>query len=964
MQVRLRFLLSILFVLSCYTAYSQQDVDLHLSATLLAGKNILKVKRDFHDPYLWVLAQNNEVYRVNSITNAIDDYTNQFSSYSGLQFVDIAGRSQDTVFIATNSTNLIEYKKGILKTIGTTNGIPGIINSIGFIYNGGYMTDNNKPSPGPKSPTTILIGTANGMCHYDFQTEAMAPGSSSVLGRVFETTYRTDLFSVFEQGQYPDPVPLYCIFTVEAALLGGNIWYGSNGYGNVLHTAYSVDNVVTDSYQSYYPSTFMDFFWGTETGLFQNTRAYSNYSAEPQHKYLTGISVNKITSIYGLRAFGSSANAGLIKENLLVGTDQGLYFSSSGYFQKGAATLPQYSFFHDADLGTKKINDICVNATSYTSPVCEDGIWVAAIDGLYLLKPDYGAYINPAQTISAIAFDGANYNATAIQICSNVAAKANISSYAYGANAVQWYKDGQTIPNQSATSLNITAAGDYNAVIYDPCSPLHFETNHLQVTQIAAPVFTFNYPDTLDYCDGSSATLKTDNNALYQYRWYKDGVLNGNTTSTLTTNQSGKYSVEVSACSGSWVSTKTVQVNFIKVPQPLVSADKTAYCMGQTATLTTTVPIDASNIVNWQPYSYRWYTNGVLNGNTTAILQVTQPAKYKVEVTSCSGVWVASQEVSPVFVSVPTPVIAPNKTAYCIGDIPVLTSNVSGTGYTINWFLNGNPLPSGTNQTSVTTTQTGSYTVNYISNISGCSQTSAPYTLNFDAAPTLSIAQIVNTTLCDGQDVTLRVSHSAGGISWSTGSTADTISVKHSGTYTATLTTAAGCTTMQAISPQFLVNPTLTLTNATLCTFTNETITLNAPPGFSKYVWNGKTGGANFQVNTLGAVTLTVTDKNGCTATQTIHVSSQCADIHIPNTFTPNGDGINDTWVISGLENDLSVIVMIYDRSGGVVYKSNGYPLPWDGTVAGKKLPSGVYYYIINARDNKQVLTGSVTILY
>jgi gliding motility-associated-like protein len=955
MLKQLRFLFSILFTLSFYVAYSQQDVDLHLNATLLSGKNILKIKRDFHDPYLWVLAQNNEVYRVNSITNAIDDYTSQFRAYSSLQFVDIAGRSQDTVFIATNSTNLIEYKKGVLKVIGTTDGIPGVLNSI--IY-------------GPHSQTTILIGTANGMCHYDYQLEAMAAGSSSVLARVFETTYRTDLFSVFEDGVHPDPVPLYNIFTVEEGLLGGNIWYGSGGFGNTLHTAYCTDNVVIDNYQnystqSYYPTDFMDFFWGTETGLFQNYRAQSNYSGEPQRKYLTGVSVNKITSIFGLRTFGTSGYAGLIKENLLVGTDQGLYFSNSGYFQKGSAYLPQYTFFHDGDLGLKKINDICVNATSYTSPTCEDGIWIAAVDGLYLLKPDYGAYINPAQKISGIAFAGANANATSVQICSGVAAIANIINYAYGNSAIQWYKDGQSIPNQSGTSLSITQTGNYNAILYDPCSPLHFETNHLQVTQIAAPVFTFNYPDTLNYCDGTSATLKTDNDSLYQYRWYKDSKLNGNTAATLTTNQSGKYNVEVSACSGTWVGTKTVQVNFIKVPQPLISTDKAAYCAGQVALLTAKVPIDTTNIINWQPYLYRWYTNGVLNGNATATLKVAQPGRYKVEVTSCSGVWIASQDLTPIFITVPDPVITPNKLAYCIGDQPILTTNVTNTtDYTVNWFLNGSPLLLNINQTSITANQTGNYTVSLTNNLSGCSQLSIPYSLNFDAAPRLSITQIVNTTLCDGQSVTLQVSHSAGSIKWSTGDTTNTIIIKHSGTYTATLTNAAGCTTSQSLSPQFLPKPTLVLTDASLCQFTNEAITLSAPTGFNKYVWNGQTGGSDFKVNLLGAVTLTVTDKNGCTATQTVHISSHCADIHIPTAFTPNGDGTNDKWVIAGLENDLSVTLKIYDRLGDIVYKSNGYPSPWDGTYNGKKLPPGVYYYIINARDNKQVLSGSVTILY
>lgn len=69
-----RFLLLFALISSVYITYGQ-DVDFHLNGTFLTGKNILKVKRDFKDPYLWVLAQNHEVYRINSVTKIVDDYT-------------------------------------------------------------------------------------------------------------------------------------------------------------------------------------------------------------------------------------------------------------------------------------------------------------------------------------------------------------------------------------------------------------------------------------------------------------------------------------------------------------------------------------------------------------------------------------------------------------------------------------------------------------------------------------------------------------------------------------------------------------------------------------------------------------------------------------------------------------------------------------------------------------------------
>jgi len=83
----------------------------------------------------------------------------------------------------------------------------------------------------------------------------------------------------------------------------------------------------------------------------------------------------------------------------------------------------------------------------------------------------------------------------------------------------------------------------------------------------------------------------------------------------------------------------------------------------------------------------------------------------------------------------------------------------------------------------------------------------------------------------------------------------------------------------------------------------------------------------------------------------------------IPNTFTPNGDGINDTWNIKSLDTYPNCSVVVFNRWGQNVYQSKGYGVPWDGTFNGSKLPAGTYYYVINLKNDSKLLSGFVAII-
>lgn len=84
--------------------------------------------------------------------------------------------------------------------------------------------------------------------------------------------------------------------------------------------------------------------------------------------------------------------------------------------------------------------------------------------------------------------------------------------------------------------------------------------------------------------------------------------------------------------------------------------------------------------------------------------------------------------------------------------------------------------------------------------------------------------------------------------------------------------------------------------------------------------------------------------------------------VTVPNTFTPNGDGVNDNWDIEALITYPESLTQVFNRYGQMVYQSNGYSKPWDGRQNGKPVPEGTYYYRIDLK-NGQVLSGWVAIL-
>ena len=95
-----------------------------------------------------------------------------------------------------------------------------------------------------------------------------------------------------------------------------------------------------------------------------------------------------------------------------------------------------------------------------------------------------------------------------------------------------------------------------------------------------------------------------------------------------------------------------------------------------------------------------------------------------------------------------------------------------------------------------------------------------------------------------------------------------------------------------------------------------------------------------------------------------MHIEVTHDNLELGNVMTPNGDGLNDTWMVKGLPDFKGNNIKIYTREGQLVYESLGnYVKPFDGRFRGKDLPAGVYFYVIDLRAECKPISGSVTLL-
>jgi gliding motility-associated-like protein/uncharacterized repeat protein (TIGR01451 family) len=460
-------------------------------------------------------------------------------------------------------------------------------------------------------------------------------------------------------------------------------------------------------------------------------------------------------------------------------------------------------------------------------------------------------------------------------------------------------------------------------------------------------------------CSGSSVSFSvsaTGTGLTYQWRKGTVNLLNGGnisgaTTATLTINPasitdvSANYNVVVSGSSVPSATSINVSLTINTSPTITSQPSNQTACIGSSVTFTVAAS-GAGLTYQWRKGLVNLLNGGNISGATTASLIINPVAltdaalNYNVVVSGSCLPNATSIDVSLVVVQSPT-AIANSNSPVCIGSsLDLSTSLIAGGTY--SWSSANGYTSSMQNPTITPTslTDAGTYSLS-VSNGTCTSATSTVSVSIISCDVDLSIVKTVNKT------------HPFFGTS-----VIFTITVSNNGPLNAT-----GVAVTEILQSGY-----------TYVSSTVSTGTYNPSSG----VW--VIGNINNGASEILTITANVIEGGNYVNTAIVYgnetdnnmsnnvssIETYPTDFFIPEGFSPNGDDINDLFVIRGIENYPSNTFTIYNRWGSEVFQATPYHSNWAGKstkglrIGGDDLPMGTYFYILDLGDGSAIYKGTI----
>ncbi len=222
-----------------------------------------------------------------------------------------------------------------------------------------------------------------------------------------------------------------------------------------------------------------------------------------------------------------------------------------------------------------------------------------------------------------------------------------------------------------------------------------------------------------------------------------------------------------------------------------------------------------------------------------------------------------------------------------------------------------------------------------------------------------------DTTICQNTRLTLSPKGNYYSYLWNNGQSNNSYNVDTAGTYWLEVTNNKGCKDRDSV--QISIYPDKLWLGDNLTFVLGQPITLDAGE-YNSYEWS--TGETTQSINVIktGDYAVQVKDlvySNGgnnlfCIFRDTVSLSLPATDI--PNFFTPNNDGYNDTWHLRLLVHFPDAELYIYNRHGLLMASRRGSDGGWDGTYNGKPVPPDSYWFILDLKDGSKPIRGSITV--
>lgn len=576
--------------------------------------------------------------------------------------------------------------------------------------------------------------------------------------------------------------------------------------------------------------------------------------------------------------------------------------------------------------------------------------------------------------------------------------------------------------------VSITDADpDYNVIVTGACAPADTSLSAALTINNTASITT--EPVSQSACTGDSISftvIATGTGLSYQWRrgvmnLINIGNISGVNTPTLTIDPvtlgdaASNYNVIVSSgtCPTSDTSVMvslTVNAAAVIIAGPFNQST----CAGDSVSFTVTAT--GTNLTyQWRKGVVNLVNAGNISGVTTAVLTINPVAPadaasdYNVIVNSPCTPPDTSANAALTVNSAAVITTQPVSQAVCAGSAASFAVTATGTGLTYQWrrgvviLLNAGNISGVT--TPVLTINPAGITdaandYNVIVTGSSCTppDTSVFVSLILNTAPVIT-SDPASMTVCENSSSSFIVNATGSGLTyqWRKGLVNLVNSGNISGVNTAILTfnpvTPADASTLYNVvvtgscaPADSSANASLTVTaapvanatsNSPVCTDSTIYLNTTAVSG-ATYAWSGPNGFVSGLQNpeipaapaaAFGTYSLTVT-ANGCNSqesTVTV-ISDSCIviDFLIPQGFSPNGDGINDLFVIRGITYYPGNTFTVFNRWGNKVFEAKPYQNNWDGqnkfgiTMGNGQLPVGTYFYVLDLGNNTAPINGTI----